>query len=124
MLVTTHECDVPTDNWITPEDNPVTATGLQLSVFEPRPSTPDAPSPQHCTPPLVERTQLCWIPEPMDLMSDRPDTVTGMLESDFTASLPSCNSWSRPQHRTVPLGRTTQVFLSSAPMAPNVEASV
>ena len=123
MLVTAQVCAVPTDNWVTPDDSPVTATGLQLSVLEPRPSTPDTPSPQHCTPPPDERTQLCWIPEPMATTSERPDTVTGMLEFDIAASFPSCSSMSRPQHRTVPLGRTTQVCLSSAPIAPNVEAN-
>lgn len=115
---------MPTEIWITPAVKPVTGTGLQLSVFEPRPKTPFAPSPQHWTPPDIDRTQLCWMPTPIAAVSVRPETVTGMLESTVAESFPNCRFWSRPQQRTVPFGRTEQVCISSAPMAPNVDANV
>jgi hypothetical protein len=62
-----HESWTPVDTAATPDDNPITFTGVVLAVVVPFPSWPYALSPQHRTPPAVVTAHVWSKPAEIDM---------------------------------------------------------
>jgi hypothetical protein len=97
----------PTETAVTPEDKPVTETGVKESVVELFPNCPLSLAPQHFTAP--DTTAHAWL-LPTDIAvtpDDKPVTETG--EKDCIVDpLPSCPLSFAPQHFAAP-DNTTHV---------------
>lgn len=60
--LTTQVCQSPAETHEASEVNPDICTGLKLSVFNPSPSWPYPPDPQHLTPPPLKMAHACVDP--------------------------------------------------------------
>src|SRR6185312_3614072 len=104
---------------MTPLVNPVTSTGVKLSILTPLPSWPFELLPQHLTPPALVNAQA-WLAPVASAMTPllSPLTGVGVWRSVFVPS--PISPWSfNPQQETPPAVVIAQVnwplFLSVAP---------
>jgi hypothetical protein len=87
-------------------------------VVLPVPSCPEAPYPQHRTPPLRKTAQLWESPTATcitasvvpNLMNGSVDMSFALLPMEDFESWPSCPSLLAPQHRTPPLANSAQTW--------------
>src|SRR5580658_9543038 len=94
----------------TPEDSPVTPTGVSLLAVEALPSWPSESYPQHWTPPDVVSAQVCELPAARattGVLSVVAATGTLLLLCD---PFPSSKSSLRPQQATEPPSMMAQAW--------------